>query len=144
MRIIISFLFLLLSDATYAADAETLVYGAARRPDGRENIFVVEQPDNLQNPLGDPIIEPQRPTQVFGQLPQKHQNSEGISDQPDNVNNQNSPALESKALGKDFQNTLLEANGRVYDVQSFPEQDMNIMSNPAEPETIYSPNVNGS
>ena len=138
-----SFLFLFLSHFSYANDTETLVYSAAARPDGGENVFVLEQPDNLQNPLGNPIVEPQKTTQIFGKLSQEPQTSADVSAQTNNVNNQNSPALESKALGKDFQNTLLEANGRVYDVQSFPEQDVKVMSNPSEPETIYSPNVNG-
>ena len=49
---------------------------------------------------------------------------------------------EDAELGKQFRNTLLEANGRVYDIQSYPEQDFMLMNNSAEPQTIYSPNVN--
>ena len=45
-------------------------------------------------------------------------------------------------LGNDFENTLLEANDRVYDVQSYPEADFKAMGNSANPQTIYSPNVN--
>ena len=37
----------------------------------------------------------------------------------------------------------MEANGRIYDIQSYPEQDINVMNNPSDPQTIYSPNVNG-
>ena len=41
-----------------------------------------------------------------------------------------------------FQNTLMEANGMVYDVQAFPEADVPVISDTSNPETIYSPNVN--
>ena len=133
---------LLISGVAYADDAETLVYGAAARSNGGENVFIMEQPDNMQNPLGNPIVEPREPVQVFGNLSQPTEIATNNSVQANCSNNQNSPALESKALGQDFQNTLLEANGRVYDVQSFPEQDMKLVNNPAEPQTIYSPNVN--
>ena len=143
MKIFLGALLLLITrGVVYADDAETLVYGAAARPEGGKNVFIVEQPDNLQNPLGNPIVEPREPVQVFGNLSQPTEIATNNSVQANSSNNQNSPALESKTLGKDFQNTLLEANGRVYDVQSFPEQDIGVISNPAEPQTIYSPNVN--
>ena len=48
----------------------------------------------------------------------------------------------SNDLGRDFQNTLLEANGMVYDVQAYPLKDMGVIGNSANPKTIYSPNVN--
>ena len=47
-----------------------------------------------------------------------------------------------KELGKDFQNTLLEADGMVYDVQAYPEEDLKAIGNPSDPATLYSPNVN--
>ena len=127
-----------------AGGTETFVYGAAARSDGGENVFVVAQPDNLENPLGNPIEGPQTPPQVFHsssqvKVPQSEKNSSFQFDQP---LLQTAPTLEAKDLGQDFQNTLLEANGRVYDVQSYPIQDMNVMGNPTQPETIYSPNVN--
>ena len=50
--------------------------------------------------------------------------------------------LNSQQLGKDFQNTLMEANGMVYDVQAYPVEDFDAIGDPSNPQTIYSPNVN--
>ena len=35
---------------------ETVVYGAAKTPSGKENVFEIEQPENAPNPLGNPIV----------------------------------------------------------------------------------------
>ena len=134
----------LFSFAVKAETDETLVYGAAARPDGGENVFVVAQPDNLENPLGNPIEGPLSPPEVFHSIPEVEvsQSQKNSSFQPSQSMENTAPALEAKSLGQDFQNTLLEADGRVYDVQSYPIQDMDVMENPTQPETIYSPNVN--
>ena len=131
----------------------TVVLGEAARPDGGQNIFIVEQPKNLPNPLGDPIVGPNTPPKVFNEdssngntknyrSPSNNQWQEAPS-VPDPIQNL-SPQEEGISLGKDFQNTLMEANDRIYDVQSYPIEDINVMSNPSEPQTIYSPNVNGN
>lgn len=124
----------------------TVVFGAAATPDGGQDMFVVEQPKDSANPLGDPIVvepeknnQPSRPQNCppcdNGQAAQK---TEPAVTQPQS----NNPAVNAENLGKDFQNTLMEANGRIYDVQSFPEQDLKVIGNPSDPQTIYSPNVN--
>ncbi len=122
----------------------TIVYGTAATPDGKENVFVVEQPKGAPNPLGDPIPTTQ-PTEVFEPVSeslsptaaQENPPVEAIS--PSATEN---PPAEADTLGREFRNTLMEANGMVYDVQAYPEQDFKLMSNPGEPQTIYSPNVN--
>jgi len=134
-----------------SGDEPTTIYSAAARPDGGENVFVVSQPDNFDNPLGNPIVGPEVPPKVYGALPQTSESEDEsnnetmeLSSQPQPVGTiNNTPVQEGIALGKDFQNTLVEGNGRVYDIQSYPIQDIGVMSNPAEPQTIYSPNVNG-
>jgi hypothetical protein len=129
----------------------TVVFGEAARPDGGQNVFVVEQPKNAPNPLGDPIVGPNTPPEVFNE----DSDNDNTKNYPSPSNNQwqeapsvpepiqnSSPQEEGLFLGKDFQNTLMEANDRIYDVQSYPIEDINVMSNPSEPQTIYSPNVN--
>ena len=134
-----------------AAEAPTIVYGSAQTASGGEDTFVVEQPDNAPNPLGDPLPEPQTPP-IDNTLQQNQSSQQNASE--------NSAATASSALGNgpqgvpvvgddsaqelgnQFQNTLMEANGMVYDVQAFPEADMPVINNPSNPETIYSPNVN--
>ena len=134
--------------------APTVVFGAAATPDGRQNTFVVEQPKDAPNPLGDPIAVDNTPPQVFD-IQEGTEKAGQAAQQPADANPQPetgvmaNPALnqgdlpaEAQELGKDFQNTLMEADGRIYDVQSYPEQDINLMDNTADPQTIYSPNVN--
>ena len=128
----------------------TTIYSAAVRPDGGENVFVVSQPNNLENPLGNPIVGPEVPPKVYGTLPQATEAENESTDettesssQPQPVGTINeTPVQEGISLGKDFQNTLVEGSGRIYDIQSYPIKDVEVMSNPAEPQTIYSPNVN--
>lgn len=132
---VVLFVAVLLSFDVVADDSPTIVYGAAETDSGGQNVFVVEQPKNAPNPLGNPIPTPNKPVEVFGDVyPQDTNQTEKTKQSQDNQSQQN--------LGNDFENTLLEANGRVYDVQSYPKADFKAMENPANPETIYSPNVN--
>ncbi len=135
--------------------APTMVYGAAKKADGTIDSVLLEQPENAENPLGNPITSDQPPEII--PPAQNHAASVSTSSPaPSSINNlgsgpqgipvgqgvlPNSPQA-AQALGKDFQNTLVEGNGMIYDIQAYPEQDINVMSNPANPQTIYSPNVN--
>lgn len=128
-------------------DSPTVVLGEAERPDGKKNFFIVEQPKDSPNPLGNPIPSPNIPPEVFDIDKDSNENQQdnkwqSAPDIPQPIQNY-SPQEEGVSLGKDFQNTLMEANGRIYDIQSYPEQDINVMNNPSDPQTIYSPNVNG-
>ena len=120
-----------------ADDNPTIVYGAAATPEGGQNVFVVEQPENAPNPLGDPLVSSDKPVKVYDIDDAKNATENSASNSSAGVNEQS-----AKNLGDDFQNTLMEANGRVYDVQSYPVQDFKAMENPSNPQTIYSPNVN--
>ena len=120
---------------SFASDTPTFFYGSAATSDGKQKEFVVEQPEDAPNPLGDPIVGPNKPVEVFGDLDGLRDNQPQLNSVEKNTYNQNS-------LGNDFENTLLEANDRVYDVQSYPEDDFNVIGNPSNPQTIYSPNVN--
>ncbi len=138
-----------------ATDAPTVVYGAARKSDGNEEEVLVEQPADAGNPLGDPII-PVAPTSitavpVINSMPAEVKNPQpgsvkgsAGSEQPDTHPQViGRPVVsEGQQLGDQFQNTLMEANGMVYDVQAYPEEDLKVIGNPSNPETIYSPNVN--
>lgn len=121
----------------------TIVIGKSKRPDGTTDEVIVEQPDNNINPLGNPLpevieepgrsatlpagIKPVFPAAAGPRLPQQAQPGSNVS---------------AEDLGKQFQNTLMEANGMVYDVQAYPVEDLKAIGNPSNPETIYSPNVN--
>ena len=132
------------------SDNPTLVFGSAATPDGSQNMFLVEQPENAPNPLGNPIVvNPENSTDATNEMtnaptnvaPKNNPENSTSEVQGVGIPNPN-PATDAQALGKDFENTLMEANGRVYDIQSYPEADLKVMDNPSDPQTIYSPNVN--
>ena len=107
---VVLFVAVLLSFDVVADDSPTIVYGAAETDSGGQNVFVVDQQKNAPNPLGNPIPTPNKPVEVFGDVyPQDTNQTEKTKQSQDNQSQQN--------LGNDFENTLLEANGRVYDVQ---------------------------
>ena len=130
--------FILLLWAVCAIDAKaqmpTIVEGEALSSNGAKKTVVVVQPENAPNPLGDPIIVP------AATIPAEK--AEPNNSTEDNKASEKSNLQNSDMTDADFQNTLLEANGRVYDVQSYPEKDLPEISNTANPQTIYSPNVN--
>lgn len=120
--------------------APTIIYGAAKKSATESDEVVVEQPEGSPNPLGNPIpdiIENRAPD--AGSAPVKAVvRSKATETEPQSQ----AVVPVNPNLGKDFQNTLLEANGMVYDVQAYPEQDLKVIGDPANPQTIYSPNVN--
>lgn len=127
--------------AESAASSPTVVFGAAATPNGEENTFVVEQPENAANPLGDPIPEQIAPQPAAESVAAPVKAQETTVDSEETGNKVVAPSAAEK-LGKDFQNTLMESNGMVYDIQAYPEADLPVINNSANPETIYSPNVN--
>lgn len=123
-----------------AEDVPTIVFGEAAAPQGGDTAVLVEQPENAPNPLGDPLPMPDNTLEETPNAVPEATAAEVKTDaQPVSVSN---PVKAAQELGNDFQNTLTEANGRIYDIQSYPEADVGVMSNPSQPETIYSPNVN--
>ena len=115
---------------------DTIIYSSAATQDGKQNVFIVEQPKDAPNPLGNPIPNPNKPVEVFGNVYNK---ADDLT-QPDTANT--TANQQQQNLGNDFENTLLEANDRVYDIQSYPTADFKAMGDSANPKTIYSPNVN--
>lgn len=142
----------------------TIIYGASKKSENETDEVIVKQPEGVINPLGAPIVVPEKvevqpddsvapalDSQVSKdrtnqeQPQQNQQNNNQINGAPQLGNGpQGVPVVPNTEaqLGGDFQNTVMEANGRVYDVQSFPVEDLNVAGNSSNPETIYSPNIN--
>lgn len=143
-----------------AAESPTIVYGASQTAPGKSDEVVVEQGANAPNPFGNPIngddssIEVPGtaviPEKIMKPAPQPIGNSQTNSPAKPQGNDLGLPdsgslvvpAEPAGELGQDFQNTLIESEGTVYDIQAFPEEDMKVIGNPENPKTIYSPNVN--
>ncbi len=129
-------------EKTVSAAVPTIVYGKSERSEGTTDEFMIEQPDGAANPLGNPLPEVVDTTSVGTsdavtkpQLPadEEAERQSGIP---------SSDAAATQKLGTQFQNTLMEADGMVYDIQAYPTEDLKRIGNPSNPETIYSPNVN--
>ena len=130
--------------SVWAEDVPTIVFGEAATPQGGETAVLVEQPKGAPNPLGDPLPMPDNLTEDAPEVVSEKTATnvtEAKTEEKTSVL-ENNPVKAAQELGNDFQNTLTEANGRIYDIQSYPEADVGVMSNPSQPETIYSPNVN--
>ena len=123
----------LFTQPVFALENPTIVFAAANTPNSTQNISIVEQPDNSPNPLGDPIVGPYVAPQAYNAADASPENNI-----PSATPSNHSP----QDLGSQFKNTLLEGNGEIYDIQSYPTQDLNAISKPNLPATIYSPNVN--
>ena len=130
-----------------STSAPTIVYGAARRADGETDEVLIEQPAGAPNPLGNPLpdaAEQQQPQAVTDPVSGGNADNAPAAGEPmqDVPNVQGQPVVSAPKLGQEFQNTLMEADGMVYDVQAYPTEDLKAIGNSSNPETIYSPNVN--
>ena len=132
-------IFLLTLAHSAQAQYPTVVKAIANTPDGKKNIAILEQP-NSENPLGNPIVGPYIAPQAYNTADAEQYDN--ITASAGQSNTTEGPPQQAQDLGKQFKNTLMEANGEIYDVQSYPIQDIGVMSNNTDPQTIYSPNVN--
>lgn len=132
------FIFLILICFAAQAQEPTFVEAIANTPNGGKNIAIIEQP-NSENPLGNPIIGPYVAPKAYNAADALHDDVNAVAGQ---TNTEKNLPQQAQSLGQQFKNTLMEANGEIYDVQSYPVQDIGVIGNNADPQTIYSPNVN--
>ena len=132
-------------DSNSAATNDTVVYGSAATQQGSQDTFVVEQPADAANPLGSPIVDdstaqpattsPQpndtaiQPStnNVAAPLPAGVVNQ--ISEQNPSISSEPNPA----SMDNKIQDTLYESGNRIYDIQSYPVNDVNQMESPSQP-----------
>ncbi len=141
---------IILSAFPAQAQSPTVIEAVANTPDGKKNISIVEQPAGAPNPLGNPIVGPDIAPQAYNSAdalqrqnsPADISASAGQSYQAENNTYQTEGAwYQAKELGKEFSNTLSEEGGQIYDVQTFPAQDIKLITDPSNPQIIYSPNA---
>lgn len=133
-----------LNDVNDIGSGEVTVYGAAQSADGQVNTFKVEQPNGNENPLGAPIVDPNLVENVSAPaVPSKEALSAVQPLLPQSLpqgaiqeNLPQNPSISSETpqqTANQIQDTLYESGGRIYDVQSYPDSDVN---------TIEEPNIN--
>lgn len=124
----------------------TEVMAVAKTSDGKDDVFVIKQPAGAANPLGDPIVSTDKINNTGASESIENVVAQTKPKENSEVNNEEEkgvvPPSAAQILGNDFQDTLEEANGRIYDIQSYPAADIPVIEDSANPETIYSPNVN--
>lgn len=133
-------IFSLFTTAVYAQEVistmsspndETIIYGEAENTNGTFNEVLLEQPKDSPNPLGNPIpdyVSPQplrrgQKSEITPKIPETStpQNAvEEISPQNPKISE-----MSPQEMNNEIQNKLYEAGNRVYDVQSYPLDDIN-------------------
>ena len=125
------------------AQSPTIIFAA-----DKNNALLLEQPDNNENPLGNPIVVP-------AAAPVEHQIS-SVPIAPVQQNSQQTPAMEPLNEISEFesvnpeispqtspqieagkiQNTIYQGGQRIYDIQSIPIKDINEVEEPNIQPTI--------
>lgn len=127
------------------AQTPTIVYGASETAPNEPDSYLLEQPDNAPNPLGNPIPEfmPQNQepaTNIAGpeNTPKTSASEPQIEGEINQTEPQN-PAPFSQSPEEEqnqIENTLYEGGNRIYDVQSYPINDVKTITEPNVDPTI--------
>jgi hypothetical protein len=133
----------LLSTSAYSQNP-TVVYGASELPDKTHDSVVLVQPENAQNPLGNPIVAPENVynteslavEQVSSENNDLQQSDKSVSIQQ--TSEQNPPAFSEtpQELKNKIENTLYQGGDRIYDIQSYPINDIKEITEPNIQPTI--------
>lgn len=124
----------------------TVIYGEAENANGTFNEMTVEQAADAQNPFGNPIVNelpygkrvpegekgrPQPPAPELGKSPVN------VVSQTSGQNPEISPQNSPEQMQNEIQNTLYESDDRIYDLQSYPDNDINQIENQGNAVTNY-------
>lgn len=124
----------------------TVIYGEAENANGTFNEMTVEQAADAQNPFGNPIVnelpygkrvpegekgKPLPPAPELGKSPVN------VVSQTSGQNPEISPQNSPEQMQNEIQNTLYESDDRIYDLQSYPDNDINQIENRGNAVTNY-------
>lgn len=125
------------NSAVAQSQDNTIVFGEAENANGQQDEFLMEQSNSNENPLGNPIVD-SAPTPAANEMPNNAMNDASSSQStpdvkvaPSNVvqdNEVQNPSVSQEpnpaALNNQIENTLYQSDGRIYDVQSYPDTDV--------------------
>ncbi len=159
MKYVFYLFFIFLVNTAFAVDEldiqsnnsqPTVIYGEAENPDGTFNQISVEQAENAQNPFGNPIVDltPPETQQDKKDSDKQNKNTKTASPETNQINGnvisavsqqnpQISPENSPEEMQNELQNTLYESGGRIYDLQSYPDSDINQIENQGNAVTNY-------
>lgn len=133
------------------SEQPTVIYGEAENSDGSFNQISVEQAADAPNPFGNPIADlvpygkqqnqnaadnTQKPTSTQAK-PNGEENNGNVISETSQQNPQISPENSPEEMQNELQNTLYESGGRIYDLQSYPDSDINQIENEGNAVTNY-------
>ena len=116
-----------LIETTAAPQDETMVFGEAEQPNGTFNAALVEQPQNAPNPLGAPIYDSSPTPAPFSQsttIPVPFTQTVGNIVEETSRQNPAISQMSPQTMSKEIQNKLYQSGNRIYDVQSYPADDI--------------------
>ena len=131
----------LLSKILYAQNP-TIVYGESELSNGKSDSYLIEQPQNAPNPLGNPIVTPpQKQNNIQPKIPDSIYEPESSNSQNldiHQISDQNPPpfAVSPQQMQNKIENTLYQGGNRIYDIQSYPLDDINKITKPNIDPTI--------
>ena len=133
-------------DVRSDSEQPTVIYGEAENANGTFNEMTVEQAADAQNPFGNPIVnelpygKPALEVEKGKSLPPAPE----LGKSPVNVVSQTSwqnpeisPQNSPEQMQNEIQNTLYESDDRIYDLQSYPDNDINQIENRGNAVTNY-------
>lgn len=123
------------------AQGEVVVYGAAKTSSGKTDEVLLEQPSADENPLGNPIVAPNEETVPVSQVPAVNPTEKDVVPATSRIEETlpQNPAVSSETpqqVNEQIQDTLYESGGRIYDVQSYPADDIKKIEEPNLSPTI--------
>ncbi len=123
----------------------TVIYGEAENADGSFNEMTVEQAADAPNPFGNPIVNDvpygKQPVQAAGKkaspAPELGKSPVNVVSETSEQNPEISPQNSPEQMQNEIQNTLYESDDRIYDLQSYPDSDINQIENQGNAVTNY-------
>lgn len=126
-------------------ESPTLIYGASKKSPTESDEVLIEQPANAGNPLGNPIVDDAPleenpfaqvdPVEPISPSPAKKTQKPVESNTAPTNNYQAGPNS-----AQQIDNTLYESGNRIYDLQSYPVDDVNKVMQPNTQPTISNDN----
>lgn len=133
-------------DVRSDSEQPTVIYGEAENANGTFNEMTVEQAADVQNPFGNPIVnelpygKPALEVEKGKSLPpapELGKSPVNVVSQTSGQNPEISPQNSPEQMQKEIQNTLYESDDRIYDLQSYPDNDINQIENRGNAVTNY-------
>ncbi len=121
-------------ESTACSQDETAIFGEAAQPNGTFNQMLLEQPQNTPNPLGNPIYyTPSGAPEIFTPQSPLQPASQTTPSTPNAINeispqNPSISQMTPQAVGNEIQNKLYQSGDRIYDVQSYPANDIDYIN----------------